>query len=109
MFQAAGLAPNLGQFGHFTVFAKEKVPYAIERFTSEVDRLFGVLETQLAKGQYLIGDEYTIADMATWPWIEGYTIHYKQQINAEKFPNLKRWYSEIAKRPAVQRGVKIPS
>ncbi len=109
MFQAAGLAPNLGQFGHFTVFAKEKVPYAIERFSAEVDRLFNVLDQQLAKGTFLVGDDYTIADIATWPWIEGYMSHYKQEIDVKKFPHLKRWYFEIAKRPAVQRGVKIPA
>jgi len=109
MFQAAGLAPNLGQFGHFTVFAKEKVPYAIERFSAEVNRLFGVLEAQLAKGPFLVGEDYSIADMATWPWIEGYATFYKQKIDGAKFPNLKRWYHEIAKRPAVQRGIKIPN
>ena len=109
LYQASGLAPNLGQFGHFTVFAKEKVPYAIDRFKQEVDRLFGVMEDQLAKNTFLAGAEYSIADIASWPWIEGYRTFYKQEIDASKFPSLKRWYHEIAKRPAVQKGLKVPN
>lgn len=106
LFQAAGVGPMLGQFGHFKVFAKEKIPYAIERYQNEVERLFGVLEEQLSKNQYLAGDLYSIADMTTYPWLLGYTLFYKEKIDAEKFPSINRWMAEIGARPAVQKGLR---
>jgi GSH-dependent disulfide-bond oxidoreductase len=106
LFQAAGVGPMLGQFGHFKVFAKEKIPYAIERYQNEVLRLFGVLEEQLSKNQYLAGDQYSIADMTTYPWLLGYTLFYKEKIDAEKFPSINRWMAEIGARPAVQKGLR---
>jgi GSH-dependent disulfide-bond oxidoreductase len=108
VFQAAGVGPMFGQFGHFSVYAPEKIPYAIERYRKECDRLMTVLDVQLKSSKYLACDEYTIADMATWPWVRGYQVFYKTSIDAEKFPHLMRWYAEIEKRPAVQRGLKVP-
>ena len=108
VFQAAGVGPIFGQFGHFQVYAKEKIPYAIERYANESARLQGVMDKQLSLSSYLACDEYTIADIATWPWVHGFMTFYKQNIDATKFPNLMRWYNEIAQRPAVQRGLKVP-
>jgi GST-like protein len=95
----------LGQTHHFLRFAKEKVPYAIERFTGETRRLYGVLDGHLAKNQYLAGKEYSIADMATQPWAARHEWH---GIDLADFPNVKRWFDAIAARPAVQRGFEIP-
>jgi GSH-dependent disulfide-bond oxidoreductase len=104
MFQMGGVGPMLGQAHHFRVFAPEKVPYGIERYSSEAKRLYGVMDKQLAKNPYLAGKQYSIADIATWPWIDSYP---KQGIDLAEFPNVKRWYEAIAKRPAVQRGVAV--
>lgn len=106
LFQAAGVGPMMGQYGHFKVFAKEKVPYAIERFGNEAQRLMGVLEKQLSTHPYLAGEQYSIADITTWPWIRGYQLFYKEPIDATKFPNLMRWFKEIEKRPATHRALK---
>jgi GST-like protein len=95
-----------GQFGHFKVYAKETVPYAIERYGTESKRILGVMEKQLAKNAYLAGKEYTIADIATWPWVSGYQTFYKQTI--EGFPNVQRWFNEIGKREAVIKGMNAP-
>ncbi len=108
LFQAAGIGPMMGQFGHFKVFAKEKIPYAIDRYQKETMRLLGVMNTQLEKNRYLAGNEYTIADMATWPWLRGYQTFYKETIDAETFPHVMRWYEEIAQRPAVKKGLTVP-
>jgi GST-like protein len=108
IFQAASLGPMFGQFGHFKVFAKEKVPHAIERYRTEVNRIMHVVETQLQEHSFLAGNEYTIADIATWPWIRGYQVFYKEKIDAAEFPNLMRWYHEIEKRPAVRKGLAVP-
>ena len=109
LFQAASVGPMLGQLGHFSVYAKEKIPYAIERYTIEVKRIFGVLNTQLGKFNYVAGHDYTIADIATWPWIHGYTSFYKLELDEKAFPNLARWYKEVGKRPAVQKGMLVPA
>lgn len=108
LFQAANVGPMFGQFGHFSVYAKERIPYAIERYSNEVNRLFGVMDGRLAKSKYLACDDYTIADIATWPWINTYQTFYKQTMDESKFPNVARWFKEIASRPAVQRGIKVP-
>jgi GST-like protein len=104
MWQMGGLGPMLGQVHHFVKFNPGKAPYAEERYLKEAKRLYGVMETQLSKTPYMAG-EYSIADMAIWPWISRYEW---QGIDMAQYPNVKRWYVEIAKRPAVQRGYDIP-
>jgi GSH-dependent disulfide-bond oxidoreductase len=94
----------LGQNHHFRIYAPEKIPYAIDRYTKEAGRLYGVIDKQLAQTKYLAGNEYTIADMATFPWLRSYE---KQGQKLEDFPHLKKWFDEIAARPAVIRGVKV--
>lgn len=104
MLQMSGVGPMLGQAHHFLHFNPGKAPYAEERFAVESKRLYKVLDTRLADHEYL-SDEYSIADMATWPWISRYEW---QRIDWADFPNLKRWYTVIARRPAVQRGYDVP-
>ena len=96
-WQMGGLGPMAGQNGHFNVYAPEKIPYAMERYTRETTRLYGVLNKRLADRKFIAGD-YSIADMASYPWIVPYKNH-KQDINA--FPHLKRWFDVVAARPAV--------
>jgi GSH-dependent disulfide-bond oxidoreductase len=98
-WQMAGLGPMAGQNHHFTQYAAEKIPYAIERYVKETSRLYAVLNKQLAGKDYVIG-EYSIADMACYPWIVPYE---KQQQKLQNFPHLKRWLHRIEQRPAVQR------
>jgi GST-like protein len=98
-WQVGGLGPMAGQNGHFNHYAPEKVPYAIERYTKETNRLYGVLDRQLAGRDYVAGG-YSIADMACYPWIVSHERH-KQDLN--DFPNLKRWFLAIRGRPACQR------
>jgi GST-like protein len=96
-WQVGGLGPMAGQAGHFRVYAPEPVPYAIDRYTKEVNRLYGVLDKQLAAYAYVAGD-YSIADMAIYPWIVPHVPHGQK---LEDFPHLKRWFEAIAARPAV--------
>jgi GSH-dependent disulfide-bond oxidoreductase len=96
-WQMGGLGPMAGQNGHFNVYAPEKVPYAIERYTKETNRLYGVLNKRLADREFIAG-EYSIADMASYPWIVPYENH-KQKL--EDFPHLHRWFNAIKARPAV--------
>jgi GST-like protein len=98
-WQVAGLGPMAGQNGHFNSYAPEKVPYAIDRYTRETNRLYGVLDRQLAGRDYIAGD-YSIADMACYPWIVPYERHRQ---NLDDFPNLKRWFLALRERPACQR------
>jgi len=105
MWQMGGFGPMLGQTHHFVRFAKEQVPYAIERFTTETKRLYKVLDGHLAKNEYLAGREYSIADMATLPWAARHEWH---QIDLNDYPNVKRWYDPLMARPAVQRGFEVP-
>ena len=98
-WQMAGLGPMAGQNHHFTQYAREKIPYAIERYVKETARLYGVLNKRLADRAFIAG-EYSIADMASYPWI---VPHEQQQQNLDDFPHLKRWFNEIAARPAVRR------
>ncbi|MCR9215413.1 MAG: glutathione S-transferase N-terminal domain-containing protein [Proteobacteria bacterium] len=103
MWQMGGLGPMLGQNGHFKFYAPERIPYAMERYSTEVLRLFDVLNTRLEGREYICG-EYSIADMACWPWI----ITYKrQEINLEEFPNIRRWYDLMKGRPALRRGYEV--
>ena len=103
MFQMGGLGPMLGQAHHFRQYAPEPIPYAIDRYTNEAKRLYGVMDRRLGEVEYLAG-AYSIADMASYPWIRP---HKRQGQDLNDFPNLKRWFDAIAERPAVQRGVKV--
>lgn len=104
MWQMGGLGPMLGQNGHFRLYAPETIPYAQDRYTREAERLYGVLDEQLDGRDHICG-EYSIADMACWPWI----ITYKSQGVAldEKFPNVRRWYDHLKQRPALRRGYEV--
>jgi GST-like protein len=104
MFQMGGVGPIFGQVHHFLRAAKEQVPYAIERYTKETQRLYGVLNAQLGKREYLAGD-YSVADIATYPWVARYEWH-RTDLNA--FPHVKRWFDAIGKRPAVVKGMQVP-
>jgi len=105
MFQMGGIGPIFGQVHHFLRAAKEPVPYAIERYTRETRRLYGVLNARLEGREYL-ADGYSIADIATYPWVARYEWH---KTRLEEFPHVKRWFDAISARPAVQRGMKVPS
>lgn len=100
MWQVGGLGPMTGQYGHFNVYAPEPIPYAIDRYTREVQRLLGVLDRRLAGRAFIAGDAYTIADMATYPWINPYD---KAPLDLGPFPQVRRWHASIAARPATQR------
>ena len=104
MFQMGGVGPMLGQAHHFRIYAPEKIDYAINRYTNEAKRLYGVIDKQLEKTAYLAGDEYTIADIATFPWLRSWK---NQGIDWADYPHAKRWFDEIAPRPAVERGVAV--
>ncbi|HEY4366510.1 MAG TPA: glutathione binding-like protein [Steroidobacteraceae bacterium] len=104
MWQVAGLGPMAGQNHHFSQYAPEKLPYAIERYVKETNRLYGVLDRQLQGRQFIVGDQYTIADIASYPWIVSWQ---KQQQNLDDFPNLHRWFDAIRERPATQRAYEI--
>ncbi len=95
-----GLGPMAGQNHHFNQYAPEKIAYAIDRYVRETARLYAVLNKRLADREFIAGNEYTIADMASYPWI---VSHPKQQQNLDDFPNLKRWFNNIAERPATKR------
>ncbi|HDR9085947.1 TPA: glutathione S-transferase N-terminal domain-containing protein [Burkholderia vietnamiensis] len=104
MFQMGGVGPMLGQAHHFRLYAPEKIEYAINRYTNEAKRLYNVMEKRLAQSEYLAGDTYTIADIATFPWTRSWQ---NQGIVLDELPNVKRWHEAIAARPAVQRGVEV--
>ncbi|WP_319633659.1 glutathione binding-like protein [Pelagibius marinus] len=106
MWQMGGFGPMLGQAHHFRRFAKEEVPYAIERYTNETRRLYGVLDKRLKEAEYLAGADYSIADIATYPWAARHEWH---GIALEDFPAVKRWYDAIGARPAVEKGMAVPS
>jgi len=104
MFQMGGVGPMLGQAHHFRIYAPEKIEYAIDRYTREANRLYGVMDRRLAVSRYIACDEYTIADIAIFPWLRS---HKNQGVDLEAYPNVKRWFDEIAARPAVQRGLAV--
>ncbi len=104
MFQMGGVGPMLGQAHHFRIYAPEKIEYAINRYTNEAKRLYGVIDKQLSQHAYLAGDEYTIADIATFPWLRSWK---NQGIDWADYPHAKRWFDEISERPAVKRGVEV--
>ena len=106
MWQMGGLGPICGQGHHFLKYNPGKSAYAEQRFGAEIQRLYGVLDRQLAENAYLAGAQYSIADIASWPWVSRFEWH---QAVLHSFPNVKRWYLELAKRPAVQRGYDVPA
>ncbi len=105
MFQMGGVGPFFGQVHHFLRSAKQAVPYAIERYVKETRRLYGVLNEHLENHEFL-ADEYSIADIATYPWTARYEWH---KTRLEDFPHVKRWFDTLSARPAVQKGMKVPS
>ena len=104
MFQMGGVGPFFGQVHHFLRSAPESVPYAIERYTKETHRLYGVLNGHLAQRDYL-GSEYSVADIATYPWVARYDWH---KVDLNQYPAVKKWFDRIGARPAVQRGMNVP-
>jgi len=104
MWQMGGLGPMLGQAHHFRQYAPERIDYAYDRYTNESNRLYGVLDKRLSETRFLAGDDYSIADIAAWPWTR---FPERQGVEREDFPNFKRWFEEIAERPAVKRGVEV--
>ncbi len=105
MFQMGSVGPMFGQYNHFNRFAPDKIPYAIERYKKETLRLYEVLNTQLAEREFISGP-YSIADIAIFPWVAAYAF---MGLNLDSHPHLKQWVEKIEKRPAVQRGMKVPA
>ncbi len=104
MFQMGGVGPMFGQVHHYLRAAKEPVPYAIERYTRETQRLYGVLNDRLKDHEYL-ADEYSIADITTYPWVARFEWH---KTDLMEYAHVKRWFDKLSARPAVQRGMKVP-
>ncbi|MBX3655561.1 MAG: glutathione S-transferase N-terminal domain-containing protein [Ramlibacter sp.] len=104
MFQMGGVGPMLGQAHHFRLYAPEKIPYAIDRYSNEAKRLYGVIDKQLSRSPFLAGDTYSIADIATFPWLRSWQ---NQGIVLSDYPHLEKWFHQISGRPAVQRGVQV--
>ncbi|MET3514374.1 MAG: glutathione S-transferase C-terminal domain-containing protein [Gammaproteobacteria bacterium] len=104
MFQMGGVGPMLGQAHHFRMYAPEKLPYAIERYTNEAKRLYGVIDRRLEKSAFVGGADYSIADIAIFPWLRSWQ---NQGVEMDDYPALKAWFDGIAARPAVQRGVQV--
>ena len=104
MWQMGGIGPMLGQVHHFVKYNAGKAPYAEERYLKEAHRLYGVLDRRLEHREF-VADEYSIADIAIWPWISRYEW---QTVDLNQYPNVKRWYVSIANRPATQKGYKVP-
>ena len=103
-WQMAGLGPMSGQYGHFNVYAPEKIDYAVERYTNEVNRLLKVMDTRLDGRDFLVGSDYSIADMASFPWINAYD---SAPIDMAPYPNVRRWQEAIAARPATERALAL--
>ena len=101
MFQMGGVGPMLGQAHHFRIYATEKIDYAYDRYTNEAKRLYGVLDKQVQKHPYIAGKQYTVADIATFPWLRSWQ---NQGINWKNYPALRDWFDRVSERPAVKRG-----
>ena len=106
MFQMGGVGPMFGQTHHYTKYNPGKAPYAEERYLNETKRLYGVMNEKLGKTAYLAGDEYTIADIAVWPWT---ARHDWQTVDLNDYPNVRRWYLDIVERPATRKGWNVPA
>ena len=106
MFQMGGVGPMFGQVHHFVRFAKEKIPYAVDRYVTEQKRLYAVLNAHLAEAEYLAA-EYSIADIATYPWGARHEWHPLDL--AADYPHVKRWFDAVSARPAVRRGMAVPA
>lgn len=106
MWQMGGVGPMFGQAHHFVRFAKEDIPYGKRRYLDETRRLYGVMNRRLGEAAYLAGESYTIADVATFPWVARYEWHL---VDLNEFPNVKRWFDAISRRPAVTKGMAVPS
>ena len=104
MFQMGSVGPMLGQAHHFRQYAPETIPYAIDRYTNEAARIYRVIDRRLAESEFIATAEYTIADVAVFPWL---VPHENQGQNLDDYPNLKRWYETVESRPAVQRGLEL--
>jgi GST-like protein len=104
MFQMGGVGPMLGQTHHFRIYAPEKIEYAVNRYTNESKRLYGVMDKRLSASKFIAGNSYSIADIAIFPWLRSWQ---NQGIDWADYPHLKAWFDKIAERPAVQRGVKV--
>jgi GST-like protein len=104
MFQMGSVGPMLGQAHHFRIYAPEKIAYAIERYSNEAKRLYGIINKRLASSRYIGGKDYSIADIAVFPWLRSWK---NQGVELKDYPHLKGWFDEIASRPAVQRGVEV--
>jgi GST-like protein len=106
MFQMANVGPMLGQNNHFRRYAPEKIEYAIARYTNEAKRLYGVMDRRLSGRAWFAAEQYSIADIAIFPWLRG---HARQGVVLDDFPNVKRWFETVAARPAVERGLAVLS
>lgn len=104
MWQMGGLGPMLGQHGHFALYATDKIPYAIARYRDEAARLYGVLDQQLGKTEAYVAGDYSIADIACFPWT---MTHKAQGFTLDDYPNIKRWYAQVRARPEVQKGLAV--
>ena len=104
MWQMGGLGPMMGQHGHFKLYAPERIAYATDRYRKEVLRLFGVMDRRLADNDYLAGEEYSIADIACFPWVQTYK---RQEIDLEDFPDVQRWYETLKQRKGLRRGMAL--
>ena len=105
MWQMGGVGPMFGQAHHFMFNPSEVVPYAQERYHNEAKRLYKVMNSQMQDKPYLAGDDYTVADIATFPWVDRFRRH---QVDLAEFPNVKRWHEELWERPAVKKGMEVP-
>ncbi len=104
MWQMGGLGPMMGQANHFRRYSKEKIQYAIDRYSNEANRLTGVLDKRLGEARFTAGSEYSISDIASFPWLRGAEA---RGVNIGEYPNVKRWFDEINARPAVERALKV--
>ncbi len=104
MFQMGGVGPMLGQTHHFRLYAPEKIAYAIDRYTNEARRLYGVMDKRLSQSAWFGGDGYSIADMAIFPWLRSWK---NQGVELADYPHVQRWFDRVAARPAVQEGVRV--
>lgn len=105
-WQHGGLGPMQGQANHFYRLAKERIPYPTQRYVGETERLYGILDNQLKENEYLVGNKYSIADIANFSWVN---VAYFAGVDLDKFPNLKKWWERIEARPAVKKGTAVPS